>query len=231
MDPVPGGEPERQEVQAPAGLRRFHPGERIAIREVLDGKVWTSRPVAVVEDTDAAFVSYLAPGTLIDYPVDARHGRETFAMWLSGEWELAPRAFSPPGMLRIAPAGRPFEVFAPVAPEGGVRSWYVNFQRPLLRTRSGFDTMDETLDLVVAADLASWERKDSDELELAVEMGVYGEREALRILRACDAVEAALGRGESPWDQRWRDWCPAEWFGGIASPGSAQAPVAGEVDG
>jgi hypothetical protein len=37
--------------------RRFLPGERIAIREVLRGKVWTVRPVIVIEDTEEQLVS------------------------------------------------------------------------------------------------------------------------------------------------------------------------------
>lgn len=135
-------------------LRRFEPGERIAIREVLRRRVWTSRPV------------------------------------------------------RIAPTGQPFEVFAPVTPELGVTSWYVNFQQPLVRTLQGFDTMDETLDLLVAADFSSWERKDGDELQLALEMGVYDQPETQRILDSCVAVENALERGEILWDRSWRDWRP-----------------------
>ena len=112
-------------------------------------------------------------------------------------------------MLRIAPVGQPFEVFAPVTLEGGVASWYVNFQRPLTRTLQGFDTMDETLDLIVASDFSTWERKDEDELELAVAMGVYDATEAQRISDACDSVENVLRRGAVPWDRRWHDWRPS----------------------
>lgn len=190
-------------------LRNFEPGERIAIREVLHGRVWTSRPVVVVQDTAEQFVSYLAAGTVIDYPIGVQHGVGTFSMWLSGEWELGDKEFHAPGMLRVAPVGQPFEVFAPVTAEHGVISWYVNFQKPLARTPAGFDTMDETLDLMVAADFSSWERKDGDELELAVEMGVYDGCEARRILDTCDVVEDALSRGEVPWDRTWRTWRPS----------------------
>ncbi|MBT2517166.1 DUF402 domain-containing protein [Streptomyces sp. ISL-90] len=190
-------------------LRNFEPGERIAIREVVRGRVWTSRPVVVVQDTTEQFVSYLAAGTVIDYPVGVQHGLGTFSMWLSGEWEIGDKEFHAPGTLRVAPVGQPFEVFTPVTAEHGVSAWYVNFQQPLFRTPQGFDTLDETLDLIVAADFSSWERKDEDELELAIEMGVYDEREARRILDACDAVEDALSRGDIPWDRTWSDWRPS----------------------
>jgi len=95
-----------------SGLQRFQPGETITIREVLNGKVWTVRPVIVAQDTTDQLVSYLAPGTLIDYPVGVEHGEKCFAMWLSGDWELCKKTLLPPGMLRIAPHGKPFEVFA-----------------------------------------------------------------------------------------------------------------------
>ncbi|MBT2555553.1 DUF402 domain-containing protein [Arthrobacter sp. ISL-5] len=189
-------------------LRTFRPGERILIREVLDSKVWTARPVTVIEDTDDQLVSYLAPGTLIDYPLAVEHGEKTFSMWLSGEWGLRKKEFVAPGMLRIAPHGQPFEVFASVPENGGVISWYVNFQQPLKRTALGFDTMDETLDLIVAADFSSWERRDEDELELAVSMGIYDPADAQRLIASCAAVEQSLSQGTVPWDIRWRGWTP-----------------------
>ncbi len=55
-------------------LRTFRPGERILIREVHKSKVWTVRPVTVIEDTVEQLETYLAPGTLIDYPVAVEHG-------------------------------------------------------------------------------------------------------------------------------------------------------------
>jgi len=188
----------------------FSKGERVVIREVLREKVWTARPVTILEDSDAQVVSWLAPGTFIDYPVGVEHGEKCLSMWLSGEWDLYAKEFTPPGMLRIAPSGAPFEVFAPLRPEGGVAWWYVNFQRPLERTSLGFDTMDEILDLVVSADCSEWERKDVEELELAVTMGYLSRLDAQRIENACRVVELGLGRGEVPWDRSWSSWRASE---------------------
>lgn len=192
----------------PGDRRRFGAGETIAIREVLDGKVWTVRPVRVVDDREEGLVSYLAPGTVIDYPVGVEHGEVCFSMWRSGAWELEKKAFRPPGMLRIAQEGRPYEVFGFLAEGGGISSWYVNFQRPFERTATGYDTMDETLDLLVAADFSTWTRRDEDELELAVAMGVYRPTDVERITATCASVEDALRRGSVPWDTHWADWTP-----------------------
>ncbi|HET9088729.1 MAG TPA: DUF402 domain-containing protein [Acidimicrobiales bacterium] len=188
--------------------RRFLPGERIQIREVLNGKIWTIRPVTVIEDSKDQFVSYLAPGTLIDYPVDVEHGEKCFTMWLTGEWELGKKEFHAPGMLRIAPRGASYEIFATADPEEGVSSWYVNFQEPLRRQLHGFDTMDETLDLIVSRDFSNWHRRDEDELELAVAMGLYSQEDAVRLLDTCSTVEAQLSNGVVPWDRSWHEWSP-----------------------
>jgi predicted RNA-binding protein associated with RNAse of E/G family len=190
------------------GARRFSPGEVVEIREVRDAKIWTVRPVTVVEDTDEAFVSYLAPGTLCQYPVGVTHGEKCFQMWLSGEWELEKKVFNPPGVLRIAPTGAPFEVFASVDSAIGVTRWYVNFQEPLRRRAHGFDTMDETLDLIVSSDLTTWHRDDEDELELAAAMGVYSEDDVRRLVATCVTLEDQLARGAVPWDLRWSTWVP-----------------------
>ena len=127
----------------------FSPGDCIYMREILNGKIWTSRPVTVVADNSDQTVTWLSPGTLIDYPKDVQHGEICFGMWLSGEWSLEKREFNYPGVLRIAPANANFEIFATVPEAGGVQSWYVNFQKPLERLVDGFATMDETLDLIV----------------------------------------------------------------------------------
>jgi hypothetical protein len=161
--------------------------------------------VTVQEDSDTQVITWLASGTVIDYPVGVQHGRTCISMWLSGEWDLHPKVFHPPGVLRIAPRDAPFEVFAPMKDEG-VERWYVNFQQPLRRTASGFDTMDEILDLVVSPDCLTWQRKDEDELELAVDMGFLSHSDAQRIERNCHAVEESLARGDVPWDRSWETW-------------------------
>lgn len=72
------------------------PGDRVEIREILNERNWTVRPVTVIEDSEDQFVSYLAPGTLIDCPVDVEHGKKCFNMWLTGKWELVQKEFSAP---------------------------------------------------------------------------------------------------------------------------------------
>ena len=114
-------------------VHHFLPGDRVEIREILNERIWTVRPVTVIEDSEDQFVSYLATGTLIDYPVDVEHGEKCFTMWLTGKWELVQKEFSASGMLRTTPRSVPFEVFTTVLPNGGVASWYVKCREPLCR--------------------------------------------------------------------------------------------------
>jgi predicted RNA-binding protein associated with RNAse of E/G family len=190
-------------------LRSFHRGEQVVIREVLNAKVWTRRPVTIIEDSADQVVSWLAPGTVIDYPLNVEHGEMCLAMWLRGEWTLAPKVFRAPGHLRIAPRDAPYEVFAPLTRDDGVESWYVNVQRPLQRTPFGFDTMDEILDLVVSRNCQSWQRKDEGELELALAKGFMSQLDVTRIRGVLDDVEADLSRGDAPWDLSWASWRPS----------------------
>jgi hypothetical protein len=68
--------------------------------------------------------------------------------------------------------------------------------------------MDETIDLIVAPDFSHWIRKDEDELELAVSMGVYDEAHARRLRSNCASVEEKLKVGIVPWNRCWHEWTP-----------------------
>lgn len=191
---------------SPAG--HLPTGRRTVIREVYRGRVWTERPVTVVRHDVDGLVSHLAEGTVIRYPRGAAHGRTSFEMWRDGRWTLEDRVFAPPGMVRLWRTGDPFEVFGALVGSRGVSHWYVNLQEPLRRSGIGFDTMDEVLDLVVAPDARSWERKDVDELEIAVELGRFSEADLERVVAACADLEAQLERGSPPWDLEWARWRP-----------------------
>jgi uncharacterized protein DUF402 len=80
--------------------------------------------------------------------------------------------------------------------------WYVNLQEPLRRSPVGFDTDDLVLDIWIEPD-GSWEWKDDDELELAVELGRFTPAEAEAIRAEGERVIAAR-----PWPTGWEAWRP-----------------------
>jgi hypothetical protein len=75
----------------------------------------------------------------------------------------------------------------------------VNFEQPLRRSRVGFDTFDEKLDLIVRPD-GSYRWKDEDELEQAAALGLVDadevRAEAQRVIR------------EWPFPTGWEHWRP-----------------------
>lgn len=72
--------------------------------------------------------------------------------------------------------------------------WYIDLHSPLRRTATGFDFIENGLDVVVEPDMSAWRWKDEDELAWAVDAGRYtqagvdelhreGERAVARLLR------------------------------------------------
>jgi hypothetical protein len=186
----------------------FSPGESIEIREMLDGKIWTVRPVTVVKDAADELVTYLAPDTVTRYPRGVEKGQVVLDMWRSGRWELGTARWWGPGVLRLTRPGDHFDVWAFRRDDGSLSHWYVNVGEPFRRAPHGFDTMDEILDVIVASDLSTWRWKDDWELALAVELGYYSERRAAAIRATATSVIKAVEDGKPPWDVSWAAWEP-----------------------
>jgi hypothetical protein len=74
---------------------------------------------------------------------------------------------------------------------GHFKCYYVNLQVQATRTPIGLDSLDQVLDVVVAPD-GAWRWKDEDELELAVQLGVFSLDEAAEIRREGERVIASL---------------------------------------
>ncbi len=190
---------------------RFRPGQSIVVREVIDGMVWTERPVTVVVDDPDQLVLHQAAGSVTREPIDRSERADYLRIMASRQWTLRDTVWQPPGRLRIGRVGQPFEVWRQSTPdERGVASWYVNLQEPLRRTVDGFETLDHVLDIVVAPDLSWWRWKDEDELLAAVAHGVHSATEAAVIRANGEAVIAAIERGDPPWALDWASWQPDE---------------------
>jgi hypothetical protein len=85
--------------------------------------------------------------------------------------------------------------------------WYIDLMSPLHRSAAGFDFVENGLDVVVEPDMGSWKWKDEDELEFAVENGVYTRAEAIELYAEGERAVDRLRR-ERPAFERWRDWRP-----------------------
>jgi len=89
---------------------------------------------------------------------------------------------------------------------GQFLGYYINLQAPLQRARYGFDSLDHVLDVVVSPD-GTWHWKDEDELDAAVELGVFTRQEALEIRAEGECVIARLP-----------DLLPTGWEGWLPDP-------------
>ena len=131
----------------------------------------------------------------------AIHGREL--NWALGEsvWPIE--------ALRIVTPGRHHSVLLLWTKGfGEFLKWYVNLEGPLTRSATGFDYLDQLLDIEIAPDLSAWNWKDEDELEDAVANGLTTPRKADLIRAEGTRVIEALDERAPPFDEQWHLWRP-----------------------
>jgi uncharacterized protein len=144
----------------------------------------------VLEDGPHRTVLWLPPGST--YAI----GTDLFGDW-TYEFLVLDR-----GQLRLTERGYPFSLFLFTDDDGAFRGWYVNLERPQVRTRLGFDYEDELLDLWVVPG-AEAELLDEDELEQAVAHGFFSQERAASVRATAEWVLA-----NPPWPTGWEEWRP-----------------------
>ncbi|MFD7164781.1 DUF402 domain-containing protein [Streptomyces violascens] len=198
---------------------RFRSGDVIVRREILDGREWMVYPLRVVADDKVLLAAYLAKGTPIAF------GGGDFK-WGLHPWVHFDHTWQSDGVLQLQRPGDGYSVWARLK-DGELQDWYVNFQQPMRRTERGFDTLDQELDLVIAADGSSYAWKDVDHFEERVRTGGFGTGEAEAVRRAAAEVVQLIERGDRWWEE-WRDWRPAVGFFEVPGPVTiSDAPTSG----
>ena len=189
----------------------WSPGDQIVYREVWRGKVWTVRPVTVVQDTPDLVVLYLCSGTRWKIPGGSR---SQFGQLLrAGEWQLIDLTWMWGDTLFLIRPGAAHAVH--VMWRHATREfsgWYINPQEPLRRTAIGFDFMDQSLDIVVKPDLSGWVWKDEEEFQEEVEVGLFSPDQAREIRAEAERVLERVRAKASPFGDGWETWHPpAGW--------------------
>jgi Protein of unknown function (DUF402) len=192
------------------------------------------RPMTVVRDDEAGLVAWLAPGTPLIKPV-LTDGRE---VRLAGPRDMfiADRVLKldvwrGTGILKVAPARKPWSVWHFWAADGTFRGWYVNLEAIHRRDTAArrTSTVDHVLDLWVNPD-RTVEWKDEDELEGAVASGRFTTAEAERIIADGHAADKEIAGWTSPFADGWPDWRPdADWRLPEAPTGYPLTYVAAEL--
>jgi len=184
------------------------PGTTILYRETWKGKVWTVRPVRVVQDTPDLIALYLAPNSLWKVPVEPRS--RYFGYFQTGEWELMDKTWPYGDTLFLIIPGEAHAVHAMWGKENReFVGYYINLQEPIRRFPLGFDFMDQILDIWVNVDL-SWHWKDQDSFERYVQAGRYTKEKARAIRAVGERVIQSIEAKIPPFDGRWADWLPPE---------------------
>ena len=124
---------------------------------------------------------------------------------LFGDWTHEPGVIEAPE-LRLSFPGVAHSILLFFDERDEFRGWYVNLEKPLRRTSFGFEYEDHVLDVWVEPD-GEWRWLDEDELEEAVERGIYSADEARAIRAEGERVLEAW-----PFPTGWEDWRPnQEW--------------------
>ena len=184
-------------------MRRFEPGESVALREIWNGRVWSARAAIVVEDREdqtsffvPAEAMRMAPvrdGALLRIPED--------------RFELAPRTSGDAPALSFGWPDRWYGTLLFFHPDGRPRNWYVNLQEPLRRTDVGFDYLDLKLDVIVELD-GSVRWKDEDELAEAIALGLIPVEDEARLRAEGERAVRRIVDREPPFDRDWTTWRP-----------------------
>lgn len=183
----------------------FRPGEPILLRELWRGKVWSVRPVTIVEDSPRAIVIYTPAGSFGLFPSDP-DGRPLRIP--ADEWTLGERVSTEHHVLGIQAPGEHHGTLLIWDTSWEFRSWYINIEEPFRRTQTGFDYKDLLLDIVAAPDLSSWRWKDEDEVAEAVARGVFSRQFASTLYAEGERAIARLIARKPPLDEPWEKWRP-----------------------
>ena len=186
--------------------RLFQPGEPIVLRHVRDAWRWAA-PMRVVEDRGDLVALYLQPGSAYSTMGDAA-GNPTRDF--VHETTQVPAVWGIHHALHLMRRGDEHATVLMWAEDSWeFRCWYINFQEPFRRYERGFESMDLTLDLLIAPDRTAWQWKDEDEF---VDIGIAGgwyTHEQLKHLKeyGLRVIEEARA-GWPPFDHPWPEWRP-----------------------
>lgn len=185
---------------------RWRAGETVVLRDIWRGRVWAAKPLIVVADTPALTALWMMPGAVSKLPALADGTPVRIPV---REWSFYDKTWRDGGALFLIPPGAAHAVWAMWSPgHTHVQSWYINLQEPLRRTRLGWDTMDQVLDITVAPDLTAWAWKDEQEFTEAVAAGVWSGGQACAIRSEGERAAARALAGAPPFRDGWERWTP-----------------------
>jgi uncharacterized protein len=175
-------------------------GEAVLLRTIVTGRVREALPLTFVAQEGDRLALYCAPGTPRMRPTTSIRD-DTLASYEDG-WDHFADVWRDNHVLWLVRPTDPYALLLFWNGDWEFLGWYLNLQDPLRRVPLGFDTREHFLDVVIDPD-GSWQWKDEDELERAVELGLFTPHDASAARAAGERVLA-----ERPWPTGWEDWRP-----------------------
>ena len=186
----------------------WNPGDSVLLRYTQSKRVTMVIAATVVQDAPDLVTLYWAAGNPTKYA--ALNRAEAIEIYQSGQdYELVDTVWKQTDVICFIKPGDSHALWL-LWREGHVDlvAWYVNLQDPLVRTRTGFDTTDLELDIVIAPDLSSWRWKDEEDLDRAIGRGLISPQRAASIRAEGLRVIATMHASGSPFGDDWQNWRP-----------------------
>ena len=187
--------------------KQFLPGQTVLVREIWQGKVWTARPMILVQDTAELLALYWVTGTIWKRARNHQGGEVSAPDRKTQNWELQDDIWKGQGTLRLSIPSAKYSVLLFRNTDNTHSNWYINLEYPLTRTARGFDYTDMILDIIVEPDLRTWYWKDEDEFQEAQDLGLISAKEAKSFRNEGEKALKLLQSGKSIFNG-WEHWKP-----------------------
>jgi hypothetical protein len=178
-------------------------GESATLRGV-GSKVFWAFPTIVVQDERDLIVLYLPAGAL---GRNVSHKPTPKELFSPDEIDIIECTWKRTDVLMLIVPNEAFSTY--LMWETGLKNlicWYVNLQEPIRRTSIGFDTMDNTLDVVISPDLSAWKWKDDDEFAAAQKAGFYSSEKAREIRAEGERAIKLITSERRALYEKWAKW-------------------------
>ena len=184
-------------------------GEIVLKRSIYRGNVRWTFPHRYVGEWDGRIGLYCGPG---NQGKAMRRGPEGYLRFWATDAPPFDTDWEQTHVLRFERAGARHSIEIYWDTDWSQLGWYVNLQTPVVFNGSCVDTTDQALDVTVKPD-GAWAWKDEDELQEAVELGIWTPDEAVEIRAEGERVIAA-----TPWPTGWESWRPPPEWGPLGLP-------------
>ena len=184
-------------------------GQNATLRGVGKKVLWAF-PTTVVQDTSDLLVLYMPAGVLGKNVKQKPKPKEYL---FEDQIDIVDCQWNRTDVLFLIVPGDSFSTY--VMWDSGTKKldcWYINLQEPICRTKIGFDTMDNMLDIVVSPDMSTWEWKDKDEFIEAQKAGYYSAEKARAIWAEGERAVGLITAERRSMYEKWAAWQPnPEW--------------------